>query len=113
MRKIIADSSANLLSPQRRRFPFHPHGHPRRGAGFSGRRPAGHRRYDGLPVHLQGPPGTACPGPDGWMNAFAGADEIFVVTITSGLSGTHGSAMAAKDPTSRSTPKSKSMCSTA
>ncbi len=41
------------------------------------------------------------------MNAFAGADEIFVVTITSGLSGTYGSAMAAKDPTSRSTPKSK------
>lgn len=38
---------------------------------------------------------TACPGVEGWINAFEGADEIFVVTITSGMSGTYNSAMAA------------------
>ena len=41
------------------------------------------------------------------MNAFAGADEIFVVTITSGLSGTYGSAMAAKDLYEQVHPKVK------
>ncbi len=40
---------------------------------------------------------TACPSPDGWLQAFDGADEIYVVTITSGLSGTCASANVAKE----------------
>lgn len=51
---------------------------------------------DFLAAH-KGRSGTACPGPDSWMSAFEGADEIFVVTITSALSGTYGSAMAARE----------------
>lgn len=39
---------------------------------------------------------TACPGIDSWLAAFSGADEIYVVTLTSGLSGTFNSALAAK-----------------
>lgn len=39
---------------------------------------------------------TACPSPDAWLQAFGGADEIYVVTITSGLSGTTASANVAK-----------------
>ena len=31
---------------------------------------------------------TACPSIDAWLKAFEGADEIYCVTITSGLSGT-------------------------
>ncbi|MCR5722837.1 MAG: DegV family protein [Lachnospiraceae bacterium] len=40
---------------------------------------------------------TACPSTQAWMDAFEGADEIYVVTITSGLSGTYNSACVAKE----------------
>ena len=40
---------------------------------------------------------TACPSAQRWMDAFEGADEIYVVTITSGLSGTFASATMAKE----------------
>ena len=39
---------------------------------------------------------TACPSVDGWMTTFEGADEIYALTITSGLSGSYNAAMAAK-----------------
>ncbi len=45
----------------------------------------------------QGRSGTACPSPERWMNAYAGADEILVVSLTSGLSGTYTSAMSAAE----------------
>lgn len=37
--------------------------------------------------------GTAAPSPEEWYNAYKKADEIFAVTITSGLSGTYSSAI--------------------
>jgi DegV family protein with EDD domain len=40
---------------------------------------------------------TACPSSDAWLQAFGSAKEIFVITITSGLSGTYNSANVAKD----------------
>jgi DegV family protein with EDD domain len=40
---------------------------------------------------------TACPGTEAWMSAFEGSDEIYVVTMTSELSGTYNSAVVAKD----------------
>lgn len=40
---------------------------------------------------------TACPNINCWMRCYAGADEVYVVTITSNLSGTYNSAMAAKE----------------
>lgn len=39
---------------------------------------------------------SACPNPDDYLQAFAGADNIFVVTITGTLSGSHNSAQVAK-----------------
>lgn len=41
--------------------------------------------------------GSAAPSPEEWYNAYKNADEIFAVTITSGLSGTYSSAMVGKD----------------
>lgn len=41
--------------------------------------------------------GTAAPSPEEWYNAYKNADEIFAVTITSGLSGTYSSAMVGRD----------------
>lgn len=40
---------------------------------------------------------TSCPSVGDWLEAFAGADEIFVITITSALSGSYNAAMIAKD----------------
>ena len=39
---------------------------------------------------------TSCPNPGDWMEAFDGADEVFCVTITSGLSGSYNAACVAK-----------------
>lgn len=39
---------------------------------------------------------TACPSVDAWLRAFEGGDEIYAVTITSALSGSYNSAMAAR-----------------
>lgn len=39
---------------------------------------------------------TSCPNPDDWLVAFGDADEIYCVTITSGLSGSYNSAYIAK-----------------
>ena len=38
---------------------------------------------------------SSCPNPDDYLKAFEGADEVFCVTITSGLSGSYNSASAA------------------
>lgn len=40
---------------------------------------------------------TACPSAATWLDAFEGADEIYVVTMTSNLSGTYNSACVAKE----------------
>lgn len=39
---------------------------------------------------------TSCPNPGDWIEAFDGTDEVFCVTITSGLSGSYNAAIAAK-----------------
>ncbi len=47
--------------------------------------------------HYKGRSGTSCPSIGAWHDAFAGADEVFAFTITSGLSGSYNAAVAAKD----------------
>ena len=39
---------------------------------------------------------TSCPNSSDWLDAFADADDVFCVTITSGLSGSYNSACIAK-----------------
>lgn len=39
---------------------------------------------------------TSCPNPSDWVEAFADADEVYCVTITSGLSGSYNAACIAK-----------------
>lgn len=39
---------------------------------------------------------SACPSPDAYMRAFEGADNVLVITITGGLSGSQNSAQIAK-----------------
>ena len=46
-------------------------------------------------AHYEGRSFTACPSVEAWLNAYEGADELYVVTITSALSGTYNSAYVA------------------
>lgn len=39
---------------------------------------------------------TACPSVGSWLDCYEGYDEVFVVTLTSAMSGTYNSAMTAK-----------------
>lgn len=40
---------------------------------------------------------TACPSTENWLKAFEGADELYVIAMTSHLSGTYNSACVARD----------------
>ncbi len=108
MFKLIADSSAGFFAPKEsvcfQSIPMTIH------AGEKCFIDDDHldteEMLDFMAAH-KGKSGTACPGPDSWMNAFEGYDEIFVVTITSNLSGTYGSAMAARELYLQSHPEVK------
>ena len=41
--------------------------------------------------------GTACPAPQWYMDAFEGADEVYVITLSAELSGSYNSAVQARD----------------
>ena len=47
-------------------------------------------------LHIREKHQTASPSPEEWERAFGNDDIIFCITITSGLSGTYNSALAAK-----------------
>ncbi|MBR4893390.1 MAG: DegV family protein [Clostridia bacterium] len=55
----------------------------------------------------KGKSGSSCPSCADWLDAFDGADEIFAITITSGLSGSYNSACVAKDMYINKNPQAK------
>ena len=50
---------------------------------------------------------TSCPSIDSWLQEFEGADEIFVITITSALSGSYNSAVNAANMYKEEYPEAK------
>lgn len=50
---------------------------------------------------------TACPSPEEWATQFRLADEIFVITITSSLSGSYNSALTARNMVLEACPEKK------
>lgn len=50
---------------------------------------------------------TACPPVNAWLESFRGADTVYVVTMTSALSGTYNSAMAAREAYLQENPQAK------
>lgn len=50
---------------------------------------------------------TSCPNPQDWIDAFEGYQEVYCVTITSGLSGSYNSAVAAKQMYEADDPNAK------
>jgi len=50
---------------------------------------------------------TACPGTQAWLNAFEGGDKIYVVCVTSGLSGSYNSARIAAEMYAEDNPEAR------
>lgn len=101
MKKIIVDSGCDITN-------FHPAG---KDVKFS-RAPlsiiSGDREYLDTPdldiktmldevTSSSAKSSTACPSPNAFLDAYQGADEIYVVTITGGLSGSYSSAKLASE----------------
>ena len=107
MMKLIADSSANLTMLEGVTYQSVPMTIRAGKRDFVDDETLDtHELLDYLAAY-NGKSGTACPSLDGWLKAFEGADEIFVITITSSLSGTCASAMAARDVYLQSHPEVK------
>ena len=96
-RKIVADSSANLMKLEH--IPF---------AAAPLKIIAGDREFvDDETLDLadmvsffstyKGRSQTSCPNPDDWLCAFGDADEVYCVAITSGLSGSYNAACIARE----------------
>ena len=95
--KIVADSSANLMELKTVAFDAAP-----MKIITAEREFVDDRELDlDEMVHFfrshKGRSQTSCPNPEDWLTAFGDADDIFCVTITSGLSGSHNAACIAKD----------------
>lgn len=94
--KIVADSSANLLALQRTVFSVAPLKIITNEREF----------VDDATLDVddmvewfgsyKGKSRTSCPNPSDWLEAFGNADEVYCVTITSGLSGSYNAACIAK-----------------
>ena len=95
-KKIVADSSANVLTLKQTAF-----------AAAPLKVIADTREFvddDALDVDAmvawfdsyKGKSKTSCPNPSDWLEAFGDADEVYCVTITSGLSGSYNAACIAK-----------------
>lgn len=94
--KIVADSSANLLALEHTPFATSPLKVITNEREF----------VDDFALDVdsmvswfdsyKGKSKTSCPNPADWLKAFGDADEIYCVTITSGLSGSYNAACIAK-----------------
>ena len=50
---------------------------------------------------------TSCPSTESWLQAYEGGDEIYVITLTSNISGTYNSACAAKEEYIKAHPQAR------
>ncbi len=105
--KIVADSSSDVLSIEK--IPY---------ANVPLKITTGEKEYvDDAKLDVwqmtedllqySGKSGSACPGVGDWIEAFGDASYVFVVTITSNLSGSYASAMVAKQVYEENYPERK------
>ena len=95
--KIVADSSANLQNLQKTSFSTAPLKIITDQREFIDDL---NLNVDEMVAFFDGYSGkskTSCPNPEDWLAAFGDADNVFCVTITSGLSGSYNSACIAKE----------------
>ena len=94
--KIVADSSANVLELQSTPFSAAPLKIITNEKEFVDDSSLNVTDMVSWFDSYKGKSKTSCPNPSDWLEAFGGADEVYCVTITSGLSGSYNSACIAK-----------------
>ena len=95
--KIVADSSSNVMTLDRVPFASAPlviHAGGQTFVDDENCDVAGLTQYM---LSYKGKSSTACPGTQDWMDAFGDAENVFCVTITSGLSGSYNAARLAAE----------------
>ena len=94
--KIVADSSANLMTLEGAAFDCAPMKIITAEKEFTDDRNLDVQAMIDYFSRYKGRSQTSCPNPDDWLTAFGDGEDIFCVTITSGLSGSFNSASVAK-----------------
>ena len=94
--KIVADSSANMISLDGVSFASAPLKVITDNRGFVDDTNSSAEEMIEYFQSYKGRSKTSCPNTVDWLDAFGEADDIFCVTITSGLSGSYNSACVAK-----------------
>lgn len=94
--KIVADSSANLLTLNDIAFASAPLKIITDDREFTDNESLNPEAMINYFDTYKGKSKTSCPNPDDWIETFKDADDIFAITITSGLSGSYNSACIAK-----------------
>lgn len=94
--KIVADSSCDLFELKNTEFAYAPMKVITADKEFVDDRALDVEDMVSYLYKYKGKSKSSCPNTADWLNAFGDADDIFCVTITSGLSGSYNSACAAK-----------------
>ena len=95
--KIVADSSANLLQLTNTPFAVAPLKIITNEREFVDNATLDAEDMVNWFAAYKGKSQTSCPNPSDWLEAFGDADEVYCVTITSGLSGSYNAACIAKE----------------
>lgn len=95
--KIVADSSANLMALKNTAFDAAPMKIITAEREFVDDRDLNLEEMLCFFKAFKGRSQTSCPNPQDWLSAFGDAEDVFCVTITSGLSGSYNAACIAKD----------------
>ena len=95
--KIVADSSANLMELKTVAFDAAPLKIITAEREFVDNRELDLNEMIHFFKSYKGKSQTSCPNPEDWLSAFGDAEDVFCVTITSGLSGSYTAACIAKD----------------
>lgn len=95
--KIVADSSANILSLEKVPFAAAPLKVITSEKEFVDDAQLDVEAMVAWFDNYKGKSKTSCPNSADWLEAFGDADEVFCVTITSGLSGSYNAACVAKE----------------
>ena len=94
--KIVADSSANVLHLEKTAFAAAPLKVITDAREFVDDEALDVEEMADWFETYKGRSKTSCPNPSDWLDAFGDAEEVYCVTITSGLSGSYNAACVAK-----------------
>ena len=95
--KIVADSSANLMELKTVAFDAAPMKIITAEREFVDNRELDLNEMIRFFLSYKDRSQTSCPNPEDWLTAFGDAEDVFCVTITSGLSGSYNAACIAKE----------------